>query len=75
MASIGTVQSPALTGEAAPVFMAAERQKVVAEVSKAVQASKTQLSAEVAELKALVAKLVAASKEDATKKAPAKAAE
>ena len=75
MASIGTVQSPAIPGEAAPVFMAAERQKVVAEVSKAVQASKTQLSAEVAELKALVAKLVAASKEDAPKKAPAKAAE
>ena len=75
MASIGTVQSPALSGEDAPVFKAAERRKVVAEVSEAVQASNAQLSAEVAELKALVAQLVATPKEETPKKATAKTAD
>ena len=74
MASIGTVQSPALSGEAAPVFKATERRKVVAEVSEAVQESNAQLSAEVAELKALVAQLVTTPKEETPKEeAPKKA--
>lgn len=59
MASIGSVKSPALSGEAAPVFKAADRRKVVAEVTDVIQEDNAKLTKEVADLTALVKQLLA----------------